>query len=105
MSGVLILRLYAPRELLTGLMEKELFGRNGDQPKLTVEGYSNLCSKLGTVVSSLEQNIKALLKDYDGKKKVCGLAIGHLCISFCCCCCRFRCCCCLGGRVNLKASI
>lgn len=64
---------YASRELLTGRMENELFGQNGDQPKLTIEGYSSLCSQLGTVVSSLEQNIKAILKDYDGKKKVCHL--------------------------------
>lgn len=64
------------RELLTGSLKKELFGHAGDgQPKLTVEEYSTLCSKLATVVSSLEQNIKTLLKDYDGKKKVLPLTV------------------------------
>lgn len=59
------------RELLTGDLEKELFGHAGDgRPKFTVDDYSDLCSKLATVVSTLEQNIKTLLKDYDQKKKV-----------------------------------
>ncbi len=45
---------------------------HGEQlkPVLTVEEYAQQCVKLGSVVNSLEQNIKKLLKDYDGKKKV-----------------------------------
>ena len=53
--------------------ERELFGHNKEQvskPILTVTGYAEQLSKLSSMVTSLEQNIKKVLKDYDGKKKV-----------------------------------
>lgn len=61
------------RHSLVGEFERELFGHSGEQvsqPVLTVEDYSQHCSKLSGMVATLEQNIKTLLKDYDGKKKV-----------------------------------
>lgn len=62
------------REFLCFDLERELFGHVGvgqvPDPMLTIQDYSILCSKLSTLVTSLEQNIKRLLKDYDGKKKV-----------------------------------
>ena len=50
-----------------------MFGHNGDKvghPVLTVQDYVDHCLKLSTVVTSLELNIKQLLNDYNGKKKV-----------------------------------
>ena len=64
------------RESLEAELEREVFGHNGEhftKPALTVKEYTEQCEKLGGVVGSLEQNIKKLLKDYDGKKKVCSL--------------------------------
>lgn len=63
------------QELVTEELEKEVFGTASARgaaagPKLTVEEYSKLCSDLATLVGTLEKNIKGLLKDYDGKKKM-----------------------------------
>lgn len=64
----------ASRCSLTADFEREVFGHHGEQvgrPVLTEEAYAQHCSKLTSVVGTLEQNIKTLLKDFDGKKKVC----------------------------------
>ena len=61
------------RDSLTAELEREVFGHNGEEvvkPVLTVDDYAQQCIKLSSVVSSLEQNIKKFLKEYDGKKKV-----------------------------------
>ena len=52
--------------------ERELFcGEQAGVPVLSPREYEKHCADLSCVVSSLELNIKKLLKDYDGKKKVC----------------------------------
>lgn len=61
------------RELLAVKFEKEVFGFGGDQagrPVLTVQSYAEQYSNLKKVVTTLERDIKKLLKDYDEKKRV-----------------------------------
>ena len=42
-------------------------------PCLVLQEYEEECSKLECILSSMEQNIKKLLSDYDSKKKVCSI--------------------------------
>lgn len=75
MSIFVVVVVVVCRHLLAGEFERELFGHSGEQvgrPVLTVEDYTQQCSQLTSMVTTLEQSIKTLLKDYDGKKKVCG---------------------------------
>ena len=81
-------------ESLTAEFERQVFGHSGgcaDKPQLTpkarlytswsfqiqfhvlsvlLQQYEEECSKLKSVLETLEHNIKLLLKDYDSKKKV-----------------------------------
>ena len=72
--------MYLNRHSLAADFERALFGHHSEQvgrPELTVKEYTQQCSELNSMVTSLEQNIKKLLKDYDGKKKVCSVHITH----------------------------
>ena len=88
--------IFLSSESLTAQFERQVFGHSGgctDKPQLTpkvrfyfigsfqigfhffflsvlLQQYEEECSKLKSVLETLEHNIKLLLKDYDSKKKV-----------------------------------
>jgi HAUS augmin-like complex subunit 3 len=66
-------QLHSVQEMvvMSGLLGRQVFGRQGSggKPQLTVSEYEEECSKLECILSSMEQNIKKLLSDYDSKKK------------------------------------
>jgi HAUS augmin-like complex subunit 3 len=54
---------------ISEMLGKQVFGGSSGQLQLSLKEYEEECSKLEGILSTMEQNIKKLLADFDNKKK------------------------------------